>query len=204
MHWVFHLSLCSPTTALQTHLTGDSAFIQLDGRYHCYHLMLPSYFVTLSLTKQNVPKVYLEIAEVAPAVTLIMQASLDLGRILFSWKRHWLSRYFRKGNRSAESNNRPISLTTILCKMCEHFVVHCANISHLSEHDTLTDSQHGFRKRSCDTQSICTIHDLVFGSEEKEHTDPILLDFAKAFDMITSCLLQHQIEHYGVRCRTLH
>ena len=29
-----------------------------------------------------------EIAEVAPAVALIMQTSLDLGRIPFSWKRH--------------------------------------------------------------------------------------------------------------------
>ena len=144
-----------------------------------------------------------EIKEVVPGVTLIMQASLDLGRIPFSWKRHWSSRYLRKGNRSAELSNRPISLTTILCKMCE-YIVHCAIIGHLSEHDTLADSQHGFRKRSCDTQFIPTIHDLVSGSEEKEYTDPILLDFAKAFDKVTSCLLQHQIEHYGVRCHTLH
>ena len=87
--------------------------------------------------------------------------------------------------------------------MCE-YIVHCVNIGHLSEHDTLTDSQHGFRKRSCDTQFIPIIHDLVSGSEEKEYTDPILLDFTKAFDKVTSCLLQHQIEHYGVRCHTLH
>ena len=78
--------------------------------------------------------------------------------------------------------------------MCEH-IVHCAIIGHLSEHDTLTDSQHGFRKRSCDTQFIRTIHDLMSGSEEKEHTDHILLDFAKAFDKVTSCLLQYQIEY---------
>ena len=50
-----------------------------------------------------------EIARVAPAVILIMQALLDLGRIPFSWKRHWSSRYFRKGNRSADSSNCPPS-----------------------------------------------------------------------------------------------
>ena len=77
-------------------------------------LMLPSYFVTLSLTKQHAPKgvpswLIKEIAEVAPSVTLIVQASLDLGCIPFSWKRHWSSRYFRKGNRSEESSNRPPS-----------------------------------------------------------------------------------------------
>ena len=169
-------------------------------------LMLLSYFVILSLTK-NMPQrctfLINKRNSISSPCTLTMQASLDLGRIPFSWKRHWSSRYFRKGNRSAESSNRPISLTTIVFKMCEH-IVHCANIGHLSEiqHDTLTasDLQHGFRKRSCDTQLIRTIHDLVSGSEEKEHTDPILLDFAKAFDKVTSCLLQHQIEQYGVKC----
>ena len=76
--------------------------------------------------------------------------------------------------------NQAIALPTpILCKMCEH-IIYCANIAHLSEHDTLTDSQHGFLKRSCDIQFIRTIHDLVSGSEEKGHTNPILLDFAKS------------------------
>ena len=130
-----------------------------------------------------------EIAEVAPAVTLIVQASLDLCCIPFSWKRHWSSRYFRKGNRSAESSNRPPSPPSS---------VRCVNTS--STVLTLVislNSQHGFCKRSCDTQFIRTIHDLVSGSEEKEHTDPILFDSEKAFDnlKVTSCLLQHQIEH---------
>ena len=108
MHWIFHLSLCSSMAVLQTHLTGDPGFIHLDGRYHCYHFVCYQaiYFVTLS--PKGVPSWLIkEIVEVAPVVTLIMQASLDLGRITFSWKRHWSSRYFRKGNRSAESSNRP-------------------------------------------------------------------------------------------------
>ena len=209
MHWIFYLSLFSPMAVLQTHLTWDPAVIHLDGRYHCYHVLCYTKLLcNLKPHNATCPKgvpswLIKEIAEVASEVTLIMQASLDLGRIHFSWKRHWSSRYFRKGNRSAKSSNHPISLTTILCKMCEH-IVHCAVIGHLSEHGTLTDSQHGFRKISCDTQFIRTIHDLVSGSEEKEHTNPILLDFAKAFDKVTSCLLQHQIEYYGIRCYTLY
>ena len=70
--------------------------------------------------------------EVNPAVTLIMHGFTGpvpypypfLGKLLSS-------RYVRKGNRSAESNNCPISLITILCKMCEH-IVHFADIGHLS------------------------------------------------------------------------
>ena len=145
-----------------------------------------------------------EIAEeVAPAVTLLFQASLDQGRIPLSWKKALIVPIFKKGNRSVASNYRQISLTTILCKLCEH-IIHCAIIGHLSKHDILTDSQHGFRKRSCDTQLILTIHDLARGIEEKEQTDLILLDFAKAFDKVSHRLLLHKIEHYGVRGHTLH
>ena len=92
--------------------------------------------------------------EVAPAVTLLFQASLDQGRIPPSWKKALIVPIFKKGNRSVASNYRPISLTTILCKLCEH-IMHCSIIGHLSKHNILIDSQHGFRKRrSCDTQLV--------------------------------------------------
>ena len=105
--------------------------------------------------------------------------------------------FFRKGNKSAESNNHSISLTTILCKMCEH-IVYCA----LSISPNVTSSP---THKMVSAKDLVTPNtDLVSGSEEKDYTDPILLDFTKAFDKVTSCLLQHQIEHYDSRCHTLH
>jgi hypothetical protein len=123
--------------------------------------------------------------EIAPAICLLYQASLDQGSVPSSWKKALIVPIFKKGNRSSPANYRPISLTAILCKLCEH-VVHSAIINHLSAHNILSDAQHGFRKRrSCDTQLILTINDLAKGIEEKGQTDLILLDFAKAFDKIT-------------------
>ena len=48
-----------------------------------------------------------------------------------------------------------------------------------------TNAQHGFRKgRSCESQLVLTVHDLVEGLDAGEQTDAILLDFSKAFDRV--------------------
>ena len=69
-------------------------------------------------------------------------------------------------------------------------------MQHLSEHDILVESQHGFHNgRSCITQLVQFIHDLhenLDGAHNKGHkqTDLIIMDFAKAFD---------KLEYYGIR-----
>ena len=99
--------------------------------------------------------------EVSPAVTLLFQASLKQDSVPSSWKKATIVPIFKKGCRSSASNYRPISLTSVLCKLCEH-VIHCAIIHHLVDHQILTDTQHGLRKRrSCDTQLILNIDDLA-------------------------------------------
>ena len=137
--------------------------------------------------------------EIAPAVTLLFQASLDQGTVPSSWKRANVVPIFKKGCRSAACNYRPISLTSILCKLCEH-IIHCAVIRHLTEHNILSDAQHGFRKRrSCESQLIVTINDLAKGLDDKSQIDLILLDFEKAFDKVSHRRLLMKAEYYGVR-----
>ena len=104
-------------------------------------------------------------AEIAPAITLLYQASLNQGTVPSAWKRALVVPIFKKGNRSSPANYRPISLTAIPSKLCEH-VIHSAIINHFTEQRILSDAQHGFRKRrSCDTQLILTINDLARGIE---------------------------------------
>ena len=141
--------------------------------------------------------------EIAPAVTLLFQTSINQGRVLSVSKKALIFPLFKKGSRSLACSYRPISLTAILCKLCEH-VIHCAVIRHLSKHQLLTDLQHGFRKcRSCDTQLILTINDLAMGLEEKDQTDLILLDFSKAFDKVPHKRLLLKSEYLGIRGSTL-
>ena len=97
------------------------------------------------------------------------------------------------------ANYRPVSLTSVVCKVMEHIV--CSNIMrHCDRHHILTDAQHGFRKRrSCETQLVITLQDLARTIDNRGQTDVILLDFSKAFDKVPHQRLLHKIHHYGIR-----
>jgi len=56
-------------------------------------------------------------AEVAPALTLIFEQSIQSGKLPSQWKKAWITRVFKKGARSEPANYRPVSLTSIACKM---------------------------------------------------------------------------------------
>ena len=137
--------------------------------------------------------------EIAPILQLFFQATLHQGKIPQDWKTANVVPIYKKGDKHKAENYRPVSLTSIVCKMCEHIIA--SNVMrHLDKHKILTDCQHGFRKkRSCETQLIITTNDLTTVLEEGGQTDVILLDFAKAFDKVPHKRLLHKLHHYGIR-----
>jgi len=85
----------------------------------------------------------------------------------------------------------------------EH-VIHSHVISHLEANGSLTDTQHGFRKkRSCETQLLQTIDTLAKALNDKEQVDSILLDFSKAFDKVCHRKLIIKMKHYGIGSNVL-
>ena len=76
----------------------------------------------------------------------------------------WLSAnitpVFKKGNRSSPANYRPISLTSVLCKVMEHVIFHHI-MSFFTSLNTLNPLQHGFRpNHSCQTQLVDFIDEI--------------------------------------------
>ena len=123
-------------------------------------------------------------SEIAPALSLLFQASLHQGKPPADWNHAFVSALFKKGDRTQAINYRPISLTSIVSKCLEH-IIHHHIISHFDQFGILHDSQHGFRKgRSCESQLILTIHDLAKGLDDGSQIDVVLLDFSKAFDKV--------------------
>lgn len=59
------------------------------------------------------------------------------------------------------------------------------------------------KNRSCESQLISLIDDLVQNNDVGCQTDLILLDFAKAFDKVNHLSLLKKISHYGIRNNTL-
>ena len=136
--------------------------------------------------------------EIAPAVTLLFQASISQGKVPSQWKKAQVVPLFKKGSRSDAANYRPISLTSVLCKLCEH-IIHCAVINHLSDNNIISDAQHGFRKqRSCETQLLGMLDDLAKGLDMKSQIDVVLLDYEKAFDKVSHRHLMKKVQHYGI------
>ena len=82
-------------------------------------------------------------SELAPALTLIFQTSLDQSALPAAWKHAWVIPVFKKGERARPSNYRPISLTCIACKCLEH-IIHSNIMDHLDNNAILSDFQHRF------------------------------------------------------------
>jgi len=53
---------------------------------------------------------------------------------------------FKKGNKHEASNYRPVSLTSVSCKVIES-VIKDAIVTHLEQQQFYADCQHGFMKR---------------------------------------------------------
>ena len=79
-------------------------------------------------------------------------------------------------------NYRPISLTSIVCKILESFVCK-AIVAHLNEHKLLRSSQHGFvAHRSCLTNLLEYLESVTDLLDKGHNVDVFYLDFSKALD----------------------
>ena len=149
----------------------------------------------------NVPTKFLKICahEVVDMYLVLFQASLDQGVVPPDWKEGNIVPLYKKGDRSLPENYRPITLTSISCKLLEH-VVHSNIMTHLDKFNVLDNAQHGFRKRrSCISQLLTTVDDFANCLKNHQQIDAILLDFSKAFDKVDHEGLILKLEHLGIR-----
>lgn len=141
--------------------------------------------------------------QTAPILTTIFQKSMDTGNIPSDWLKANIVPIYKKKDRTRASNYRPVSLTSVPCKLLEHIISSSIH-THLQEHNILTNKQHGFRqRRSCETSLITTIHDLAKNLQTNHQIDMILLDFSKAFDTVPHQRLLSKLDHNGIRNNTL-
>ena len=91
--------------------------------------------------------------ELSSGVTLIIRASFQQAKISNAWRDALVSPFFKSGDsdRSNLENYRPISLTSVSCKLVEH-IIRSNVIKHLDNNNIVTDVQRGFRSKiSCET-----------------------------------------------------
>ena len=117
------------------------------------------------------PKLLLEIVE------QIFNLSLEEGIVPLEWKEVNIIPLFKKGSRNKSENYRPVSLTSVICKLLERLIKDHL-VDFLVKNKLINPSQQGFLKaRSCLTNMLCFLEDVTKWLDEGSPVDIIYLDF---------------------------
>ena len=129
------------------------------------------------------PRILRELsAELAYPLKFLFDKSIQDGRLPDDWKKAEVRPIFKKGCKTTPGNYRPVSLTSVVCKVFEGFL-RDSLYNHMIENNILSNVQHGFCKgRSCITQLLTTLQDWFQYLDKDIPVDTIYLDFRKAFD----------------------
>ena len=140
---------------------------------------------------------------ISPALLLIYRKSYLKGIVPEDWKMANVTPIFKKGSKFKPENYRPVSLTSIACKVMES-ILKDQIVKHLNINDLIKPTQHGFmKKRSCLTNLLEYLEIITRIIDEGENADVIYLDFSKAFDKVSHSRLNLILQAHGISGNTL-
>ena len=106
--------------------------------------------------------------------------------------------HFKKGSRNKLENYRPVSLTSVVCKLLET-LIRDHMVENLVKHKLINKSQHGFLKaRSCLTNLLCFFEEITKWVDDWSPVDVAYLDFQKAFDKMPHQRLLLKLKALGI------
>ena len=130
-------------------------------------------------------------------LTLIIRASLTNSQLPVQFRSANITPLFKKGDKTLLSNYRPVSLTSIPCKIMEN-IIRAKMQEYLYKNNLLAREQHGFvRNKSCTTNLLESLDFISTNLDVVIPVDVILLDFAKAFDTVPHKRLLAKLKAYG-------
>lgn len=135
----------------------------------------------------------------AAPLTIIFNKSMESGQVPEDWRvANVTPIYKNKGVKSKAENYRPISLTSIPCKLMES-IIRDAVVDYLTRHNLIKNTQHGFMsRRSCTTNLLEFLEGCTRIYDNGDPIDIIYLDFAKAFDKVPHSRLLNKMRSLGI------
>ena len=136
--------------------------------------------------------------ELAKPLTAIFRASLESGEVPEDWRTANVVPIYKKGPKAAAGNYRPVSLTSVCCKVMES-ILRDQMMGFLMRNNLIKDSQHGFMQgKSCCTNLLEFLEAVTGTVDGGRPMDVIYLDFAKAFDKVPRERLMAKVRAHGV------
>ena len=130
-------------------------------------------------------------------LSLLFKKSFESGLVPTYWKMANVTPIFKKGSKVIASNYRPISLTSITCRVMER-IIRDIMMKHLIDNNLISNQQHGFvNNKSCTTNLLETLDFLTETLNRGLLALLIFLDFAKAFDKVSHKALLVKLKAYG-------
>ncbi|XP_047139060.1 uncharacterized protein LOC124814976 [Hydra vulgaris] len=115
-------------------------------------------------------------------LTYIFKKSIETSKLPEQFRSANITPLYKKGEKTLAVNYRPISLTSIACKIMEGIMRRKLEIF-LNEYKLIVKQQHGFVKsKYCTTNLPDTLDFISTSLENGKPVDVIFLDLARAFD----------------------
>ena len=140
------------------------------------------------------PKLLKEIVQ--QISTPLAKLSLEEGIVPSEWKEANITPLFKKGSRNKPENYRPVSLTSVVCKLLET-LIRDHMVEFLVKHNLINTSQF-LKARSCLTNLLCFFEEIITWVDDGSPVDVVYLDFQKAFDKVAHQRLILKLKAHGI------
>ncbi|CAM5091881.1 unnamed protein product [Eretmochelys imbricata] len=148
------------------------------------------------------PRILKELAhEIASPSARIFNESVNSGIVPYDWRIANIVPIFKKRKKSDPDNYRPVSLTSVVCKVLEKILKEKV-VKDIEVNGKWDKIQHGFTKgRFCQTNLISFFEKVTDFLDKGNAVDLIYLDFSKAFDTVPHGELLVKLEKMGINMK---
>ena len=145
------------------------------------------------------PRFLREVSEtIAYPLTRLFNHSVKCQCIPDEWKKAKISAILKKGDKCVAGNYRPVSLTSVVCKVMEKLIRNHI-MSFMKRNNFFTNKQYGFISGRSTTLQLLEVMDKWTEALDRGETiDCIYMDYQKAFDTVPHNRLISKLRAYHI------